>query len=465
MLVPRAHQIEAKNAILSAKNEGKPGFLLGDYTGLGKTLTTWLAVSEMEEQAILIVCPRGALSQWRTTIQNCPKTHHNITLTTYGKTKHLLTLSTKNPAKSTRAKNKFYAKNARPQNSAGIVIFDEAHNLRNPDSQRTLCCTQIAKTAIFQIYLSATAGQHPFEVHYLTALIEHHVAIPNSHPKPFQALMKDLRIGTPKGRWRNWKWNYSKSDLTTIAELLFTGTHPIGIRRYPEDIRGWPSVQRELTPVTLEPGERKLYKENWRVFRKAFELEGGSIHTRNAQMAAIRFRQKASLIRVTGTAIFADDLINNGHQVAISVQYTETCTALQAKLQELGWKVSTYTGLNHTATNEHNRLAFQTGNLDAIVFTVSEAISLHQHELPGGERPRSLLIHDVRYSPIDLTQIEGRCHRDGQKSIIYYAYAEDTIEETIAKTALTRIRNMSTMSGDDTAFVDDLLQQLQNEQK
>ena len=68
IFVPRPHQIQAGEAILAARKAGRPGFLLGDMTGLGKTLATWLALADMPETEILIVCPKGAVAQWRRTI-------------------------------------------------------------------------------------------------------------------------------------------------------------------------------------------------------------------------------------------------------------------------------------------------------------------------------------------------------------------------------------------------------------
>ncbi|WP_368669903.1 DEAD/DEAH box helicase family protein [Beijerinckia sp. L45] len=59
VLVPRSHQRAATRAILDARAAGQPGFLLGDMTGLGKTLSVWAALAEMPEQEILIVCPRA----------------------------------------------------------------------------------------------------------------------------------------------------------------------------------------------------------------------------------------------------------------------------------------------------------------------------------------------------------------------------------------------------------------------
>jgi superfamily II DNA or RNA helicase len=59
MLIPRPHQLAARDAILAARRECRPGFLLGDLTGLGKTLSVWAALAAMPEDEILIVCPKG----------------------------------------------------------------------------------------------------------------------------------------------------------------------------------------------------------------------------------------------------------------------------------------------------------------------------------------------------------------------------------------------------------------------
>src|SRR3954468_5807121 len=47
IFIPRPHQLAARDAILAARREGRPGFLLGDLTGLGKTLSVWAALAAM----------------------------------------------------------------------------------------------------------------------------------------------------------------------------------------------------------------------------------------------------------------------------------------------------------------------------------------------------------------------------------------------------------------------------------
>ena len=136
--------------------------------------------------------------------------------------------------------------------------------------------------------------------------------------------------------------------------------------------------------------------------------------------------------------------------------FLETSSALSAKLTARGWRAGEINGERDGNANEATRTAFQTGQLDAVVFTVTESISLHRNEMPGGERERALIVHDMRHSAIQLAQIEGRCHRDGEAAMIYFAYAEGTVEEAIAATVTRRMASMEAMAGEDTAMLDEI---------
>ena len=59
-------------------------------------------------------------------------------------------------------------------------------------------------------------------------------------------------------------------------------------------------------------------------------------------------------------------------------------------------------------------------------------------------------------SAIYLAQIEGRCHRDGEEAMIFYAYAEATVEEAIAATVTRRMASMEAMAGEDTSLLDEI---------
>ncbi|CAN5333599.1 helicase [soil metagenome] len=456
LMVPHAHQRVAGDAILAARAAGAPGFLLGDLTGLGKTLSAWLALSAMPEQEILVICPKGAIPQWRRTMTLSGLPAKRVTLMNFEKTKSLLAPPTDSKKRSIRARNNELAKLGVPRRVWPIVVIDEAHRIRNPNSQQGLVCRQMAAAASFTIYMSATAGQSPHELSYLGPLLARAAGTPSADLNEFRLLMKQLRIGRAKGRWKNRSWEPNETDRKLMAGLLYRGARAIGLRRRPEEIAGWPEVQRELAPVALDPAARKLYDATWREFRRELGLAGGSTRKPQGWAADLRFRQKASLLRIPGTVDFCDDLLGNDEQVAVSVAFLETSAMLAEALRGRGWRVGEINGERSGVVNEETRLSFQTGQIDAVIFTVTESISLHRGEMPGGERERSLVIHDMRHSAIQLQQIEGRCHRDGQHATIFYAYAEDTVEEAVAGMVIARMATMEGLAGDDTRMLDSI---------
>ncbi len=460
LLVPRPHQVVARDAILAARAAGRPGFLLGDLTGLGKTLSVWAAVAAMPDTEVLIVAPKGALPQWRRTIARAGLAPKSVTLTNYERSKSLLALPEKSARRSARAKNNELAREGRPRRTWPVVVFDESHRLRNPYSQQSMACRQVADAADFVVYLSATAGQSPHELSYLGRLLGQGADAPPPTLAGYRELMRRLGIGGAKGRWTNWRWAPNDRDRGAMAALLYRGPAAIGLRRRPEEVAGWPEVQRDLSPTALAPAERRLYDATWRDFRRELGLLGGSTRRPVGWAADLRFRQKASLLRIPGTADVAEELLDEGQAVAISVAYLETASMLADALRGRGWRVGAIDGRQTAEANEASRVAFQTGALDAVVFTVTESISLHAGEMPGGERTRALLVHDMRHSAIQLGQIEGRCHRDGQKAVIHYLYAEDTVEERIASTVVGRMAAMDGMAGDDTAAIDDIVMRI-----
>ena len=443
----------ARDAILDARRRGRPGFLLGDLTGLGKTLAVWLAVAAMPERELLIVCPKGAMPQWRRTIQLSGGTGKAVTIINYERTKSLFAPPPASLKRSVRAKNNELAKAGTPKRTWPLVIFDESHRLRNPASQQSMACRRLADAGLFTVYMSATAGQSPHELSYLGRLLG---SDGTDTIGGFRELMKRLKIGRAKGRWKNWSWDPNDRDRQVMADLLYKGADAIGLRRRPSDLAGWPEVQREVAPVALDAAARKLYEATWREFRRELGLAGGSTRTPTGRVAGIRYRQKASLLRIAGTAEFAADLMDDGLQVALSVAFLETGAALEQKLAAGGWRVGQINGERDAAANEATRLAFQTGTLDAVVFTVTESISLHRGERTGGDRDRALILHDMRHSAVQLQQIEGRCHRDGQQATIYYAFAEGTVEEQVAARVVGRMAAMDGMAGDDTHRLDDI---------
>ena len=114
---------------------------------------------------------------------------------------------------------------------------------------------------------------------------------------------------------------------------------------------------------------------------------------------------------------------------------------------------------------EAERLRFQRGDAMVCVFTVTASISLHAGELlpdgrPASEIPRVGLFHQPRFSGIQARQVTGRTHRDGRTSPWRIAFAEDTVEEQVARVMVERLAVSGSAAGADTSSLQEIAELL-----
>ena len=449
-IVPRAHQLDAMRAVALAHGSDHPGFLLADDVGLGKTISAWGAVLRMAHaETVLVVCPLAVVAHWRRTIEAMGDGGKDVVVMNYERVGKLFEVA---PAARAKVKSKKGLAKVGTAEGFDVVVWDESHRLKNPTAARSKLAAKINGQAGFVLWLSATAGQNPLELSYLAALLASVSGDKASDLKAFELWCMKQGLGVTRGAFGKWDWRGDPKDCELVRALLFDGRVPAGIRRRPEDIVGWPELNRMLVPIGLEGEARALYAQAWTEFRKALELDPQGKNPKGALAATLRLRQKGSLLRVPGTVELAQELLDNGHQVAISVAFMETLTTLQAALAAAGCAV--IHGQLAAADKERERLRFQRGEARVVLFTVEEGISLHQGE--HNDVVRSEVIHDLRWSAIQMAQIEGRCHRDGKFAQVYWTYADDTIEARIAQIVCGRITSMKGMIGDDTATLKEI---------
>jgi superfamily II DNA or RNA helicase len=456
----RPHQEEAVRAIEAARAAGRAGFLLADDVGLGKTISAWEAVLRMKAaSSVLVVCPLAVVAHWRRTIEAMGDGGKDVVVLNYERLGKLFDVSPE-ARKKIRSKKGLARAGTAPE--LDVVVWDESHRCKNPTAARSKLAAKLNASAGFRLWLSATAGQNPLELSYLAPLLASVTGTRASDLKDFEQWCLDQGLGVTRGAYGKWDWRGDPADCEKVRALLFEPNGgaggksardakgpSAGIRRRPEDIAGWPAINRILTPIELEGEARSLYEQAWTEFRSAMELAPRGKDPKSALAATLRLRQKSSLVRAAGTVELTRELLENGHQVAISVAFMETLGMLRDALEGGlgGVSCAAIHGGVPAAMREEERLRFQRGEARVVLFTVEEGISLHQGE--HADIPRSEVIHDLRWSAIQMAQIEGRCHRDGRFAQVYWAYADDTIEERIAQVVARRIQSMKEMVGDD----------------
>jgi hypothetical protein len=172
----------------------------------------------------------------------------------------------------------------------------------------------------------------------------------------------------------------------------------------------------------------------------------------------LRFRQKASLLRVPATIEWVLGQVDDGFQVAVSCEFLGAAAVpIASALEGKGVAVARIHGSGDgpVLDLERERLRFQSGAAPVVVFTPSTSLSLHAgEELADGTAAspsgRVGVMHNVRYSGLAGRQILGRTHRDHQVSPWWVSYAEGTVEERIAQTMIERFKATSDTAGADS---------------
>lgn len=488
-MTPRAHQKTAIKKILASGQAGWRGFVLADNVGVGKSLSAIIGASavahdrgynDKRKAKLLIVAPKSVLPHWANTIKASGVNNLRIIIINYEQLKKLLTVPTSaQEAAKTRTKNKRVASKGNPTIKWDVIICDESHKLKNDGSQRRNAFNRVAryvessKTAPFVIWASATIGQNPLELGYLAPLVSQIAGGKPIAVSQWGDWLISQGFLVKKSTGGSYSWISTKKehsepqkeeirrmqerDVKRLSSIIFGSSSP-SIRRNPEDIAGWPKQTFVPVPVFLDNEQRSHYLEAWNEFRQYMSLHPRGKDPAGGLAATLRFQQKASLITAQNTVDFADDMIDNGLQIAISVKFIETLDFIKEKLEDKGHKVLEFSGRNEN-TREEERLEFQRGNANVMLFTVEEGISLHANEqLSTGEKasstPRALIIHDMRHSSIQISQILGRTTRDGELAIAYFMYAEDTIESHILNVMLHRMKNLKHLSGDDSSVIE-----------
>jgi len=462
-ITPRAHQSLAEASGVAAFKNGFPGFVISDEVGLGKTISAWLVAQAVAKalgaRSLLIVSPLSVLAHWRDCAVRMDNAIPQTLAINYDRLEKLFEMPDGAKAKS----KKGLARRAEPA-ALDIVIFDESHKLKNPTTARFKLAQKIAAKAKFCIYLSATAGQNPLELAYLGSIIAKATGAQSKNIKDFEQWCQDQGFGLKKGRFGGFEWDGDQKDCERLRAILFQGNPPAGIRRRPEEIQGWPAISRCLQAQELDSQKREMYESSWGEFKKAIadnkilkNTKTGKVvkSKMNAMVEALRFRQKSSLLRIEQTVELACDLFEDGMKPAISCAFKTTADSLEKGLMKAGLRCARIDGSQDAKIREAQRLDFQLDRADVIIFTIEEGISLHEGEKLKVDKRRALLIHDLRWSAIQMAQIEGRAHRDGKFAQAYWLAGEGTIEFSIAERVAKRTIAMKALSGDEEVALDD----------
>ncbi|TFV87988.1 helicase [Blastococcus sp. CT_GayMR16] len=454
-MTPRDQQCDGADVVAAHAAAGGRVFLLGDDPGVGKTGTAILAVKAIAEQrdvrTVLVVADRPAaitIPHWTRSIAGFGDGDIRWCVTTWDRLAKVSKLT------------------------FDVVVADEAHMVRHTTTQRWKHWKAVSgagkvKDAPFVLAATATPAHTPLELPYLAPEFAHRHA---ESVREWADLPKKLDahgFHVERGRY-GWQWTEDaderRADLGRLQGWLADAEPPATLHRPAP----WGPVSVTGTPVALTPAERAAYESEWSEFRAEMQLARRARQSAKGRAALMRFRQKAGLIRVQATVDWVKAQVEAERQVAVSVEFVETAAdPIREALLDSGIAVAgIYGGVGRDLGDpEAERLRFQRGEAAVCVFTVTASISLHAGEtLPDGRSasvlPRVGLFHQPRFSGIQARQVTGRTHRDGQVSPWRIAFAEDTVEEQVARVMVERLAVSGSAAGADTSSLREIAELL-----
>lgn len=464
--VLRPHQRDRAQEITAAFDADRSGYFLGYPTGSGKTFISVAAVNQIQPDRVLVISSLSHVSGWRSVITRHatgptewvvmhPAVLHTLFRLDYDSPYDMIDL--------TLEQRRSYALSEGELISAFDMVFcDESQILAHAETFQARLWRRIIgwsatgeQPTTFAVNLSATPATVPEETAQMAHLLAQvkQVSVPPEDViyADYGGWLRDqIGVDLIQAGERRWFWERSASQVKELTRLLYD--HGLGATATREDL-GLPAQPRSIRMLEMSARDKAAYAQHWAAFREAYTWGDEESREPSAgQEEYLRSVQKAAVIKAPYVADLVVDYLSDGYQVVVPAWFHATVAAIQAAVEELAaargltpprsgrWTVPlTGTGpggtVAHTKRRDLQIQLFQSGWVQVIITSVSEAISLHAGQKHGGmggedatDAPRVTIFGDVIHGGKKTFQAEGRASRDGQVADAIYCVAAGTAE-------------------------------------
>ncbi|MGX1770280.1 DEAD/DEAH box helicase family protein [Dietzia sp. NPDC055343] len=414
-LTLRPEQCADVDTIVAAAEQGYRQFHLANDVGTGKTLVAVAAAKSIAQmrgaRTVLVTVDRPAritIPSWRRTI---------AALGDDGLRWIIM---------SSDSLGKLMARNGRPRLRVDVAVIDEAHQFRFA-SKRTSYMRRLTRmdspheTSPFVLTITATPGHHPGEWGYLSSLFAQVHGDPPARWADFGRALSErgVPLETSYGKWT---WSAEVKESLQTQQTVISDVRDILLRHDPQLLltrsAPWGPPPFDVDLVELTPDQWRAYELEWGDFQREMQLARTGNNVARGLAALVRLRQKASMIRVEHTVAAVKAELARGYQVLVATEMVTTAAHPVAEMLEAdGIPVARIYGSNPEAESE--RMRFQRGEAEVVVFNTPTAINLQASEQfadssSATATPRRGFFHQARYSGLLAEQTMGRAHRDHQ---------------------------------------------------
>jgi hypothetical protein len=378
------HQKDGVSWLLSHRKNGiLPGGILADQMGLGKTVEALVAAKAMRavyDCPILVICPASLQENWLREAEGV-----GVAIEVFS-----------------------WAKMPKPLDTAKYVLIgDEAHYIQSLSSQRTKNFLALAHhpncLASWALTGTPIKNGRPINLYPLLLATGHPLANDKKQYERYFCAAREKSVGRGRTIW----------DNTGAAHLdeLAKKTEDAILRRTKQECLDLPEKIRSLRPVELSAEASKIYNAKLselvanykeRLAKKLISDEGEALVTLG------QLRLAGSVAKVEPAIEMAQDLLEQGEQVILFTEFTESAKAIH---EALGGELLT----GETPTEERQAIVdrFQSGESKVFVGTIKA----------GGvgltlTAASFVILVDRPWAPGDAEQAEDRAHRIGQNATV-----------------------------------------------
>lgn len=420
---------------------------IGDEMGLGKTIQAIGVINATNPKTVLIVCPATLKLNWQKELTRWLVSPYRITVLN---SKDAFPEAPQIVIMNYDIAQKF--ENYLRAIKWDVLIFDEAHYLKNPKAQRTQALLGSGKknpgvAAVRKIVMTGTPiTNRPIEIYPLASYLWPGVFNNYFHfAKRYCAAYND-----------GWGWDISgASNLDELQDLLRSSGM---IRRLKADVLTelppktrqvvvLPSdsigalIKKEAAQIKQHEGEIKRLKAAVRAakaqkdesaYREAVGRLKGAHNIAFTEMAAIR--KELAIAKIPFAIEYIQNIIDEGEKVVVMAHHREVVDQLQAEFGLAAVKL--YGGMPE---------AEKSANVDRFQADPSCKVFIGSIRAAGVgitlTASQKMLFAELDWTPANMLQAEDRIHRIGQtgNALIQQLVFDGSLD---AKMADTLIRKM-----------------------
>ena len=436
-------QVEAFHFFVGCLLDGR-STLDASQMGTGKTVVGSMVAKAVIDRSdrinkVAVICPKAVFPTWEAELMECgiePIFISNVEKLRMGKTPHVKKVGKKSFKWALETDT--------------LILVDEIHKMKGPWTQNANLLVALVKKGYRIHGMSGTPCESPIEMRPLGYMLRLHSNDMSRGGLPsYFTWMNKLKC--QRGHWGGYEMLDIQYALETLRKSMYgISTHCLTVEDFPDSFRdnrvlvdpiefsNNAKIVNAYKKLDMSAADVKSYIEDGAVTDR-WKLQHDDDDDDPIIVKILRARQECEILKVKDIAPMAQDAVEEGHNVVIFLNFTES-------LRELSTLLGCEFIDGSTPSEDRNEYiaSFQRDETNILVInaaTGGTGISLHD---TIGNRPRLSLI-SPSFNAKEFAQVIGRIHRNGAKSdaLQKVLLSHGSIEEYVMVAINKKLDNMN----------------------